>query len=62
MTDALVDEWGEENVQAAFALSKHIKKNGLDGIEYMSKARGRLQSEKHLTVSKKMKSKMNGDY
>lgn len=60
--DALVDEWGEGNVQAAFWLSQHIKETGLDGIGYMERARNHLRSTKELTAEKKMKATMKSEY
>jgi len=61
-TDTLVDEWGEDNVAAAFWLQQKIKDDGLDGIGYMEAARNRLRSNGEQTVREKMKQKMNNDY
>ncbi len=59
---ALVDEWGESNVQAAFWLQQEIKDRGLEGIGYMEAARNHLHSTGEFTVKKKMESQMNNDY
>lgn len=59
---ALVDRWGEEDVQAAFWLQRHIKNHGLDGIGYMEVARGRLRSTGEFTVQKKMEAQMDNNY
>jgi hypothetical protein len=42
--NALVDECGESNVQAAFWLQEHIKEQGLDGIGFMEAAWNQLRS------------------
>jgi len=60
--DALVDVWGEGNVQAAFWLSQHIKKHGLDGIGYMERARNHLRSTKEFTAKKKISDSMKSEY
>lgn len=60
--EALVEEWGEDNVQAAFWLSQHIKEQGLDGIGYMKAAENHLHSTGDFTVQRKLETKMNGDY
>lgn len=59
---ALVDEWGEDDVQAAFWLQQHIKDNGLDGIEYMAKARGRLESTGEFTVKQIIEGQLDERY
>lgn len=58
----LVDEWGEDNVQAAFWLQRHIKETGLDGIGYMEAARNHLRSTGQFTVKKKLQGQMNDRY
>lgn len=60
--DTLVDKWGEGNVQAAFWLSKHIKTQGLDGIGFMKKAEGRLQSTAEFTTKQKVEQAMDEKY
>lgn len=42
--DALIAEWGEEDVRKAFWLQSHIKRNGLDGIQFSKKADGAVSS------------------
>lgn len=60
--DALVDEWGEDNVQAAFWLQEHIKEQGLDGIKYMEAARNHLRVKGEGKVEKQMKQQMDDNY
>lgn len=61
-TDALVDEWGIDNVRAAFWLQSHIKRNGLDGIGYMAEARSHLESTKHITTKSKIRGALKSSY
>lgn len=60
--DALVDEWGESTVEAAFWLSDHIKEEGLDGIGYMERGRNKLRSTGRFTTKQKMESQMDEKY
>lgn len=60
--DALVDEWGQEDVAAAFWLQQHIKDTGLEGIEYMEAARNHLRSRSNIIVGSTMKGEMDDNY
>lgn len=60
--DALVDEWGEGNVQAAFWLSQHIKEHGLDGIGYMERGRNHIKSTGDFTAEKIINGYMRENY
>lgn len=59
---ALVDEWGEDDVQAAFWLQQHIKEQGIDGIGYMALARSRLESTGEFTVKQTIEGVLDERY
>jgi hypothetical protein len=60
--DALVDEWGEATVAAAFVLQRHIKEHGLDGINYMKKAREHAETTGESTTKESIESALNQRY
>lgn len=43
--DQLVDRWGQETVDKAFWLQRHIKIHGIDGIHYMRAGREFAEEE-----------------
>ena len=59
---ALIDEWGEGNVQAAFWLQEHIKETGLDGIGFMMAARNRLRAHGEDTAEQTIEGEMEKRY
>lgn len=60
--EALAATWGEDNLAKAFVLQQYIKKHGLEGIDYMKKARARLESTKHTTVKSTIEGEMDDSY
>jgi TRAP-type uncharacterized transport system substrate-binding protein len=60
--DALVQAWGEEDVRKAFWLQSHIKRNGLDGIDFSGEARTKIAREGPMFAKQQIEAKMREDY
>jgi hypothetical protein len=60
--DALVQEWGEEDVRKAFWLQGHIERNGLDGIQFSEKAEAKIAREGPMRVKNEIEAMMDDEY
>lgn len=60
--DALVEQWGEEDVRKAFWLQGHIKRNGLDGIQFSAQARTKIKREGPMRAKQIIESEMEDSY
>jgi hypothetical protein len=60
--DALVQAWGEEDVRKAFWLQGHIKRNGLDGINFSEKAETKIAREGPARCKNEIEAMMDDEY
>jgi hypothetical protein len=50
----LIDQYGEGIVRQAFALQKHIRQNGIEGVHFMATARQKTQARKWHVAKKNL--------
>lgn len=60
--DSLIEQWGSENVQQAFALQKTIKRRGLNGIHFMEAGEEAMESSKDYAVKAAIRQQMENRY
>lgn len=55
---AMIDEYGEATVRAAFAIAQSIGREGIEGIDFIGAAEGRIRQYKYMTTRSKVESHM----